>query len=113
MPSCRHSECDGNKRALTSGNGACDGRDGTPECRHNRLQTASAGGKSRRRGDAVTDRDREWIEISSSDDGVTVRLPAELPALTPRAARALLAILVELTEVPVLGQPAEGESGDC
>jgi len=44
---------------------------------------------------------------------MTVRLPAELPTLTPRAARALLAILVELTEVPVLGQPAEGASDDC
>lgn len=113
MPSCRHIECDGTKPASTSGNAACDGCDGTPECRHNGPQTAPAGRKSRRRGDAVTGRDSEWFEISSSDDGVTVRLPAELPALTPRAARALLAILVELTEVPVLGQPAEGASDDC
>jgi hypothetical protein len=71
-------------------------------------QTASGGGESGRGGDAVTHGEAEWIEISSPDDGVTVRLPAELPALTSRAARALLAILVELTEVPVLDRPAKG-----
>jgi hypothetical protein len=43
----------------------------------------------------------------STDDRVTVRVPEELPALTPRATRALLAILVELTEVPVIDTPEE------
>src|ERR1700742_1707514 len=97
---------------FTSENVACDGSDGIRECRHNRPQTASARGDSRRAGAAVTDGDTEQVEISSSDDGVTVRLPAELPTLTPRAAHALLVILVELTEVPVVDQPAEGASDD-
>ncbi|WP_290050098.1 hypothetical protein [Amycolatopsis solani] len=35
-----------------------------------------------------------------------VILPAGLPDLTPAAARALLAVLIELTEVPVLDGPA-------
>ena len=35
-----------------------------------------------------------------------VILPAGLPQLTPVAARALLAVLIELTEVPVLDGPA-------
>ena len=35
-------------------------------------------------------------------DGVTVRLPVERPPLTQAASRVLLAILIELTEVPVL-----------
>lgn len=112
MPSCRHNPCDGNKATLTSQNMPCDGRDGIRECRHNGPHTASGGGESGRGGDAVTRGEANWIEISSPDDGVTVRLPAELPSLTPRAARALLAILVELTEVPELDWLAEGVSDD-
>lgn len=42
------------------------------------------------------------------NDGIRVILPAETPVVTPVVARALLAILVELTEVPVLDGPGEG-----
>ncbi|MFI6025088.1 hypothetical protein [Amycolatopsis magusensis] len=47
-------------------------------------------------------------------DGQPVRviLPVEMPVLTVAAARVLLAILVELTEVPVLDVPGEGVSDD-
>jgi hypothetical protein len=41
-----------------------------------------------------------------------VLLPTEPPMVTPRVARALLDILVELTGVPMLDQPAEGASDD-
>jgi hypothetical protein len=41
-----------------------------------------------------------------------VILPAGLPELTPAAARTLLAILIELTEVPVLGGPVEEVTDD-
>jgi hypothetical protein len=44
---------------------------------------------------------------------ITVRVPDELPVLTRRAARILLAILVELTEVEVLDGPRERRSDDC
>ena len=43
----------------------------------------------------------------SGDRQVRVILPAGLPELTPAVARGLLAILIELTEVPVLDGPAE------
>ena len=112
MLSCRHNGCDSNKRLLSCGNVGCDSCDGIGECRHNRSETGSVTAESRRPGHAVTGRDTGPTEISSPDDGVTVRLPADLPTLTPRAARALLAILVELTEVPVLDQPAERASDD-
>jgi hypothetical protein len=98
---------------MTSRNVACDGCDGIGECRHDGPETASRGADSRGAGDAVTGSNSEGIEFSSPDDGVTVRLPKELPILTPRAARALLAILVEVTEEPVLDQPAERASDDC
>jgi hypothetical protein len=39
-----------------------------------------------------------------------VRLPDEPPPLNREAARVLLGILVELTNVPVLGGPEEGGS---
>jgi hypothetical protein len=48
----------------------------------------------------------------SDDERVRVILPAGTPELTPVVARALLAILVELTEVPVLDGPTEGVNGD-
>jgi hypothetical protein len=38
---------------------------------------------------------------------VWVRLPVELPSLSRAASQVLLAILIELTEVPVLDGPAE------
>ena len=41
-------------------------------------------------------------------DDVRVRLPAEPPSLSRVASRTLLAILVELTDVPVLDKP-EGQ----
>ena len=48
------------------------------------------------------------------DDGrVTVRLPDELPVLTPAISRILLAILVELTKVEVLDGPPGGGDDDC
>ncbi len=48
-------------------------------------------------------------ETSSSD--VRVILPVKTPTLTVPAARALLAILIELTAVPVL-EPVEGVQHD-
>jgi hypothetical protein len=43
----------------------------------------------------------------SEDPPVRVILPAGMPELTPAVARALLAVLIEVTEVPVLDVPAE------
>jgi hypothetical protein len=43
----------------------------------------------------------------SEDRPIRVILPAGLPRLTTAVARGLLAILIELTEVPVLDGPAE------
>jgi hypothetical protein len=113
MLSCRHGDCDSNELSLSCGNTACDSCDGIGECRHNGPETGPVTAESRRDGHAVTGRRSKLSEISSHDGGVTVRLPAELPTLTPRVARALLAILVELTEVPVLDRPGEGVSCDC
>jgi hypothetical protein len=45
-------------------------------------------------------------------ESITVRLPDELPVLNRRAARILLDILVELTEVEVLDGPQERGSDD-
>lgn len=41
------------------------------------------------------------------EEAVTVRVPDELPVLTPETSRILLAILIELTEAPD-GPPGEG-----
>lgn len=115
MPSCCHTGCDGKKCGLTCEDSRCDGMCGEVECRHNAPNGPSRWVESRRIEDAVTARatgERVWREISSSGDGVTVRLPVGPPTLTPRAARALLAILVELTDVPVLDQPGEGTCDD-
>jgi hypothetical protein len=49
----------------------------------------------------------------SDEEVVTVRVPDDPPVLTPRLARALLGILVELTTVPVLDGPTEGVSDEC
>ena len=43
---------------------------------------------------------------------VMIRLPADLPPLTRSGCRALLAILVELTEVPLLNRSESDESGE-
>ncbi|MDT7728198.1 MAG: hypothetical protein QOI21_4774 [Actinomycetota bacterium] len=43
----------------------------------------------------------------SEDRPIRVILPVGLPELTPAVARGLLAILIELTEVPVLDGPEE------
>lgn len=113
--SCCHTGCDGKKCGLTCDDGRCDGIGGKAVCRHNTLDCPCLRAESRSVGNAVTTRaagERAWREISSSEDGVTVRLPVEAPALTSRAARALLAILVELTDVPVLDRPGEGTRDD-
>jgi hypothetical protein len=47
-------------------------------------------------------------EISSSEPVIVVHVPPEPPSLTPHAARILLDILVELTNVPVLDGPQGG-----
>jgi aminoglycoside phosphotransferase (APT) family kinase protein len=49
-------------------------------------------------------RDRDPEEV------VEVLVPADPPEVTPRVARALFDILVELTSVPLLDRPAEGDS---
>ncbi|WP_199444085.1 hypothetical protein [Umezawaea beigongshangensis] len=48
-----------------------------------------------------------------TDEWIAVRLPSELPVLTPNTSRILLAILVELTELEVLDGPPEGGDDDC
>jgi hypothetical protein len=48
-----------------------------------------------------------------AEEKITVRVPDELPVLSKRAARILLDILVELTEVEVLDGPQERGSDDC
>lgn len=48
-----------------------------------------------------------------SQPAVEVRVPAELPMLKGHASRVLLAILVELTEVPIPEGTAERGPGDC
>ena len=113
VPSCRHSDCDSSMPALTCEDTRCDGICEGGECRHNRPRTPLGEAQSRRTEDAVTEQGAaEWAEISTSDDRVTVRVPAEMPTLNPRVARALLAILVELTDVPVLDRPGEGTRDD-
>jgi hypothetical protein len=113
MLTCRHSDRDSIKSALTSGNVGCDGCDGIRGCRHNTPEPRSGGPETSPVQGAVKDREsaeRTPAEISSVGDGVIVRLPAELPPVTPRVASALLAILVELTDVPVLDRPEEGDN---
>ncbi|MGW4057816.1 hypothetical protein ACWEGE_06030 [Amycolatopsis sp. NPDC004747] len=48
----------------------------------------------------------------SEEPQIRVILPAGLPELTPAVARALLAVLIEVTEVPVLDVPVEEVNGD-
>ena len=55
-----------------------------------------------------SEKERELSVVTGvHSDGLVVRLPAEMPRLTRPAWRALLAILVELTEVPVLDRPSD------
>jgi len=114
MPSCRHAECDSKKSVLTCGNVGCDGIDGGRECCHNRSDSAAVVGRSIPADDAVTERAAvaPWAEISTPDDEVVLRVQTEVPQLTPRASRALLAILVGLTAVPVVERPGEETRGD-
>jgi hypothetical protein len=114
MPSCRHSGCDSSKSRLTGGNLGCDGIGAGLECCHNRSDSAAVAGRSTPADDAVTGQATvaSWAEISTPDDEVTLRVPTECPELTPRASRALLAILVGLTAVPVVEGPGEGTRGD-
>ena len=53
-----------------------------------------------------------WAEISTPEDEVVLWVPTEVPQLTSRASRALLAILVGLTAVPVVERSGEGTRGD-
>jgi hypothetical protein len=50
---------------------------------------------------------------TAGDSKITVRVPAELPALTRESARILTVILVELTEVPILDKPQRDGTDDC
>lgn len=51
--------------------------------------------------------------MNKDDEVVTVRVPCEPPVLNRESSRILLAILIELTEVPVLDGPRERGSNDC
>jgi hypothetical protein len=63
--------------------------------------------------DAVTGQTTSvWAEINTSENGLVVQVPTEVPELTPRAARALFAILVGLAEVPVVDRLDEGIRDD-
>ena len=46
------------------------------------------------------------------EEVVEVVVPTDPPEVTPRVARALFDILVELTSVPLVDQPAEGGSDE-
>jgi len=50
---------------------------------------------------------------AESADRITVNVPDELPTLTLRASRVLLAILVELTDITTLGDSDGGGPRDC
>ena len=50
---------------------------------------------------------RVGAETSAKQETATVRVPAGVPPLTRPACRALLAILIELTEVTVLDGPSD------
>lgn len=111
MPSCRHKHRDGKEWGLTCGNNGCDGRCEGTGCRHNEPQKPATTVRWAEIGAAVTGRccanEASWVEISSPVDGITVRLPAVLPVMTPRIGRLLLGILVELAEGSGVDQPGE------
>lgn len=52
-------------------------------------------------------------EISLPGSDLTLRVPRVLPVLTPRAARILLAILVEMTDLHQVDGPKERPDHDC
>jgi hypothetical protein len=112
MPSCRHSGCDGTEPDLTREDVVGDGCDGTRECRHNGSRKASGPADTTHVGHAVTGDASPTFEISSSDGEITVRFPTERPVLNRGAARVLLGILVQLTNVEALDEPAEGVGRD-
>jgi hypothetical protein len=99
---------------LTCVNVGCDGIGGGRKCCHNGSASASVVGRSTPVDGAVTEQAAvaPWAEISTPDDEVVLRVPTEVPELTPRASRALLAILVRLTAVPAVGWPGEEAGGD-
>lgn len=113
MPSCRHAECDSKKSGLNCGNVGCDGIGDGRKCCHNGSDSSAVVGRSTAADDAVTEQAAvaSWAEISTSDDEVVLRVPTEMPELTPYVSRALLAILVGLTAVPVVEQSGEGTRG--
>jgi hypothetical protein len=47
------------------------------------------------------------------NERLTVRVPDELPVLTPRASRILLDILVDLTTIEVPEEPHKEVTRDC
>lgn len=116
MPSCRHSYRDSKEQVLTCGNNECDGKVEGTGCRHNEPQKPATTVRWGEAGTAVTGKccagEAGWVEISSPVDGITVRLPAVLPVMTPRVGRLLLGILVDLAEVPVADKPGEEVSDD-
>lgn len=61
-------------------------------------------------GSAVVSRCVTKPAQRASDDDVTVQLPAEPPTLTTSVARALVAILVELTTIEILNPPVQKET---
>ena len=68
------------------------------------LKEAGPEGDPRPTGATLPVRKSTTMKSEIGDD-VWVRLPAELPPLSRVASRTLLAILVELTDVPVLDKP--------
>ncbi len=52
------------------------------------------------------------MSATQNNQPCRVILPAGLPELTPAAARALLAVLIDLTEVPVLDGPGREATDD-
>jgi hypothetical protein len=60
----------------------------------------------------VTSAERAKRAKRARDGDRSVVLPAELPPLTRASSRTLLAILIELTEVPLLDVARRDESGE-
>lgn len=52
------------------------------------------------------------MSANQNNQPLRVILPGGLPELTPAAARALLAVLIDLTEVPVLEGPRRETTDD-
>ena len=69
------------------------------------LREAGPEGDPRLRRAKTPVRKSTTLRSEIGDDDVRVRLPAEPPSLSRVASRTLLAILVELTDVPALDRP--------